>query len=76
MPYDYTDAPPPPKLDLIEHGTVATLVLHIKPGNVGEDGMLTRSKDGGCEMLSCELTVADGQFKGRKFWERWILGGS
>ena len=75
MPYDYTDAPPP-QFELIPHGTVATVVLHIRAGNVGEDGMLKRSKDGGCEMLDCEFVVADGPFKGRKFWEYWILEGT
>jgi hypothetical protein len=75
MPYDYTDAPPP-QFDPIPHGTIATVVLHIRPGNVGEDGMLKRSKDGGCEMLDAELTIADGTYKGRKFFERWILEGT
>jgi hypothetical protein len=75
MPYDYTDAPPP-QFDLIPHGTVATVVLHIRAGNAGEDGMLKRSKDGGCEMLDCEFVVADGPHKGRKFWENLILDGT
>ena len=75
MPYDYTDAPPP-QFDPIPHGTIATVVLHIRPGNVGEDGMLKRSKDGSCEMLDCEFAVTDGPFKGRKFWENWILEGT
>jgi hypothetical protein len=74
--YDYTDAPPPRDLELIPQGTVATLVFHIRPGNVGEDGMLTRSKDGGCEMLVAELAVVDGTHKGRKVFERWILEGT
>src|SRR5262249_39292767 len=50
--------------------------LHIEPGNAGEDGLLTRSKDGGCEMLVAEFTVIDGLYKGRKIWERMILVGS
>jgi hypothetical protein len=75
MAYDYTDAPPP-QSELIPHGTAATAVLHIRAGGVGEDGMLTRSRDGGCEMLSCEFVVSDGIYKGRKFWERWILEGT
>jgi hypothetical protein len=75
MPYDYTDAPPP-QFELIPHGTVATVVLHIRAGNAGEDGMLKRSKDGACEMLDSEFVVADGVHKGRKFWERWILEGT
>jgi hypothetical protein len=76
MPYDYTDAPPPPEIDLISPGTIATVSLLIKPGNVGEDGMLTRSKDGGCEMLVCECTVVDGPHAKRKFWPNLILEGT
>ena len=75
-PYDYTDAPPP-QFDLVPHGTVATVLMHIRAGGVGEDQMLTRSKkDGGCEYLDCEITVTDGPFKGRKLWERLILEGT
>src|SRR6516164_8191817 len=75
MAYDYSDAPPP-QFEVIPHGTTATLVLHIPAGDVGEDGLLTRSKDGGCEMLVSELTIADGPYKGRKLFERWILTGT
>jgi hypothetical protein len=75
MPYDYTNAPPS-QFDLIPHGTVATVVLHIRAGGVGEDGMLKRSAKGDCEMLDAEIAVADGIYKGRKFWERWILEGT
>ena len=75
MPYDYSDAPPP-QFEMIPHGTTATFVLHIRAGNVGEDGMLTRSKDGGCEMLVSELTIADGPHKGRTLFEHWILAGT
>jgi hypothetical protein len=73
MTYDYTDAP---KSNLIPDGTVVTLVLHIRPGGVGEDEMLKRSKDGGCEMLDAELTVLDGPYKGRKLWQNWVLAGT
>ena len=75
-PYDYTDAPPPRDLELIPHGTIATLVLHVRPGGVGEDGMLKRTRAGDAEMLDCELVVADGPHAKRKFWERWILSGT
>jgi hypothetical protein len=76
MSYDYTDAPPSKFEPKIPAGTKATVVIHIKPGGVGEDGMLTRSKDGGCEMLVVALTAADGQYKGEKFFENWILEGT
>ena len=76
MQYDYTEAPPPRDLELIPHGTIATVVMQIRAGDVGEDGLLKRSKDGGCEMLDLEFTVVDGPHKGRKFWELWILTGT
>jgi hypothetical protein len=76
MPYDYSDAPAPRDFDLIPHGTNATISLHIRPGGVGEDNMLKRSKSGDCEMLDCEFSVVDGQWKGRKLWENLILEGT
>src|SRR5262249_51646229 len=76
MPFDYSDAPPPRDLELIPHGTTATCVLHIRPGGVGEDGMLKRSADGKSEMLDCEFVVADGLYKTRKFWEYWVMVGT
>jgi hypothetical protein len=75
MPIDYTDAPPP-QFELIPDPTIATVSTHINPGGVGEDGMLTRSKDGGCEMLVAVLTLVDGPYKGRKVFERWVLEGT
>jgi hypothetical protein len=75
MPFDYTDAPPP-SFDLIPDGTVATVSIHIRPGDVGEDGMLKRSKEGDCEMLDLELTVLDGPYKNRKFWHNLLLVGT
>jgi hypothetical protein len=75
MPFDYTDAPPP-SFDLIPDGTVATVSIHIRAGNVGEDGMLKRSANGDCEMLDLELTILDGAYKGRKFWHNLLLVGT
>jgi hypothetical protein len=75
MPFDYTDAPLP-SFDLIPVGTVATVSIHIRPGDVGEDGMLKRNKNGDCEMLDLELTVLDGAYKGRKFWPNLLLVGT
>ena len=72
-PYDYTEAP---TMELIPRDTIATLVLHIRSGGVGEDGMLTRTSKGDAEMLVCELTLADGTHKGRKFFENMLLEGT
>src|SRR5262245_25842456 len=73
MAYDYTD---PLRDDLIPHDTIATLVLHIRPGGVGEEGMLRPSAKGDCEMLDCTLTIRDGPYKGRTFWESFCLNGT
>jgi hypothetical protein len=75
MPYDYTDAPPP-QFELIPDGTVATVSIHVRAGNVGEDGLLKRNKSGDCEMLDLEFTVVDGSYKGRKFWQYLIITGT
>jgi hypothetical protein len=76
MPYDYTEAPPPREIELVPHGTVATVVLRIRPGNAGEDGLLKRSAKGDCEMLDLEFVIVDGQFARRKFWQNMVLAGS
>src|SRR5215831_21133912 len=72
MPRDFTDVPS----QLIPEGTIATVSMHILAGNVGEDGMLTRSKDGACKMLHGEFTVVDGPYKDRKFWQHMVLEGT
>jgi hypothetical protein len=75
MPFDYTDAPPP-SFDLIPDGTVAGVSIYIRAGNVGEDGMLKRNKNGDCEMLDFEFTILDGPSKSRKFWHNLLLVGT
>ena len=75
MRFDYTDAPPP-SFELIPQDTIATVSIHIRAGNVGEDGMLRRNKAGNAEMLDVEFTVIDGPYKGRKFWNYLLLVGS
>src|SRR5262245_26324347 len=76
MPYDYSDAPPPRDIELIPANTIATLRLHIRPGDVGEDGMLKRSKNGDCEYLDAEFVVCDGEHAKRKFWSSLVLEGT
>jgi hypothetical protein len=75
MPFDFTDAPPP-QFDLIPQDTVATVNMHLRPGGVGEDGMLKRSGNGDCEMLDPEFTLLDGSYKDRKFWHLLLLEGT
>jgi hypothetical protein len=42
MAYDYTEAPPQREIELIPHGTVATVSLKIRAGGAGEGGLLQR----------------------------------
>jgi hypothetical protein len=74
MTFDYSD--PPRGNNLIPDGTVATVQMHVRAGNAGEDGMLTRSKDGGSEYLDCEFVIIEGPYAKRKFWDRLILAGT
>ena len=76
MPYDYSDSKPPRDLEVIPAGEVVTVSLHLRHGGAGEDGVLKRSRDGGCEMLDIEFTILDGKFKGRKFWQLMVVDGS
>jgi len=76
MPYDYSTAQPARSFDTMPAGTIVTVSLHLRPGGAGEDGILKRSARGDCEMIDAELTVTDGEFKGRKVWEYWILEGT
>jgi hypothetical protein len=76
MPYDYSDAPPPREIELMPHGTITTVTMHIRSGGVGEDGMCKRSKDGGCEMLDAEFVVVDGKYARRRFWANMVLAGT
>ena len=76
MPYDYSDSKPPRDFEVIPAGEVVTVSLHLRYGGAGEDGVLKRSKDGGCEMLDSEFTILDGKFKDRKFWQLMVVDGT
>src|SRR5262245_40251529 len=75
MTFDYSDAPAQRGDDLIPAGTIAALELTIRPGNAGDGGLLTRSRNGDCEMLDLELVVIDGPHAKRKLWERMVIDG-
>src|SRR5262245_7310030 len=76
MPYDYSDAPPPRKPELIPLDTVAAVLMRIRPGGVGEDGLLKRTSKGDAEMLDCEFTVVDGLHARHKFFENMVMAGT
>jgi hypothetical protein len=74
--FDYNTADGQRDLDVIPKGTIAVVQLNIRPGDAGEDGMLRRSKDGGCEMLDCEFVVVEGPHAKRKFFNNAVLSGT
>src|SRR5262249_6200596 len=55
---------------------IATVQMRVLGGNAGEDGMLTRSSDGGSEFLNCEFAIIGGPHAKRKFWDRYLLVGT
>jgi len=73
---DLNDAPPQRTFDLIPRNTIATVQIIIRMGGAGEDGVLTRSKDGGCEMLDLEFVIVDGEYAKRKIWQSAVLTGT
>jgi hypothetical protein len=56
--------------------TIAAVVIHIRPGGIGEDGLLKRSEKGDCELLDIEYVVVDGPYARRKIWENQIISGT
>jgi hypothetical protein len=77
MPFDYSQTGDPRDFSaLIPHGTIATVQMRIRPGGVGEDGLLKRTSKGDAEMLDCEFVVVDGEFAKRKFWDNLLLEGT
>jgi hypothetical protein len=77
MPFDYSQTENPRDFsELIPHNTVATVQMRIRPGNVGEGGLLKRTEKGDAEMLDCEFVVVDGPYAKRKFWDNFLLEGT
>jgi hypothetical protein len=73
--HDFNNADPQRDFDIIPEGTIALMQIKVKPGNVGDDGWLTPSKDGNSEGLDLELTIVEGNFAKRKLFTRFTLDG-
>lgn len=72
MTYDYSKV----ASNLIPAGTVAIVLIHLRPGGVGEDGLLKHSGNGECQLLDIEYVVVDGPYARRKTWENQIVEGT
>lgn len=76
MSYDFNEAESNSgSYDLIPAGTVAPLIMTIRPGSAGEGGWETESKSSDATYLNCEFAVLAGPFKGRKFWGNMVVSG-
>lgn len=60
---------------LIPNGTIAPVIITIKPGGQGEGGWLTASRSSDALMLNCEFTVMEGPFAKRKIWQYMTISG-
>lgn len=61
--------------ELIPNGTIAPMILTIRPGAAGPEGWLTQSKSSDAMMLDCELAITGGQYKGRRIWQNLVVSG-
>jgi hypothetical protein len=52
------------------------VIIQVKPGAAGPDGTLTRSKDGGCEMLVFDVVVDEGEHAKARIFERAVISGT
>ena len=77
MPFDYSQASDPRDFsELIPHGTIATVQMRLRPGNVGEDGICKRTKAGDAEFLDAEFVLVDGPYVKRKVFDNFLLAGT
>jgi hypothetical protein len=73
---DFNNAGAQRSFEVIPDGTIAVVQINIRPGNVGEGGMLARTKKGDAEKLDAEFVVSEGEYAKRKFWENMLTGGT
>jgi hypothetical protein len=54
-----------PQFSLIPKGTIAKVMMEVRPANYGEDNLLSKSDRTGSIGLSVQFTILDGDYKGR-----------
>jgi hypothetical protein len=62
--------------DVIPAGTQVTLVMKIRPGNIGIENLLKRTSKGDAAFLDAEFTVKGGTFNKRKIFANLLLDGT
>lgn len=66
---DFNNAEPSNGYSLIPASTIAQAVINLRPGNYGEDNLLTKNERTGSIGLNVEFTITKGEFKGRKIFQ-------
>jgi hypothetical protein len=62
-------------LEVIPAGTLVTLVMKIRPGTIGVEGLCKRSSKGDSEGVDTEYLVKGGEYEGRKIRAFQLLDG-
>lgn len=75
MSMDFNTAESNSGFDLIPVGTVAPMIMTIKPGATGEGGWESTSETSAYTWLSVEFAITGGKFKNRKFWQNMMVSG-
>ena len=61
----------------IPEGEIVDVLLTIRPGGAGPEGILKQSQRSDAQYLDCEYTVTNGEYERRKFWGNLtLIGGS
>jgi hypothetical protein len=73
--WDFNSAEEQRSGELIPAGTIAPVIMTIRPGQAGDGGWATASKSSDAEYLSCEFVVTKGPYTKRRFWENIVISG-
>jgi hypothetical protein len=63
-------------LEVIPAGTLVTLVMKIRAGTIGVEGLCKRSSKGDSEGVDVEYAVKDGEYDGHKLYAFQLLDGT
>jgi hypothetical protein len=63
-------------LEVIPAGALVTLVMKIRAGTIGVEGLCKRSSKGDSEGIDVEYTVKGGDYDGRKLYSFQLLDGT
>jgi hypothetical protein len=74
--FDFNTAKEQSDYETVPAGTIAVIQMNIRAGDVGEGGILSRSKSGEAEGLDAVFTVVEGKYAKRKFFAFMVVSGT